>query len=106
MRGPGQEPYHGNYELQYYRCARRRGWGDHDLSLMEWTRNASSASATKAVLETLYGNLRKLRPRRWATGSTPGTPSPRCMEGAPLAFELRRDGRSIDPTGLMLPLTE
>ena len=28
------------------------------------------------------------------------------LEGAPLAFELRRDGRSIDPTGLMLPLTE
>ena len=25
---------------------------------------------------------------------------------APLAFELRRDGRSIDPAGLLLPLTE
>ena len=28
------------------------------------------------------------------------------LEGAPLAFELRRDGRSIDPAGLLLPLTE
>ena len=56
-------------------------------------------------LETLYGNLascaHEVGDRVYA-----GDAFATVLEGAPLAFELRRDGRSIDPTGLMLPLTE
>ena len=56
-------------------------------------------------LETLYGNLASCAHQvgdRVYAGDAFAT----VLEGAPLAFELRRDGRSIDPTGLMLPLTE
>ena len=56
-------------------------------------------------LETLYGNLESCA-HEVGDRVCAGDPFATVLEGAPLAFELRRDGRSIDPAGLLLPLTE
>lgn len=55
--------------------------------------------------ESIYGNLAECFA---AEGDrvTAGQIIARVLEDQPLAFELRRDGRSIDPKGRLLPLEE
>lgn len=55
--------------------------------------------------ETIYGNLQTCYAEvgdRVAAGENIAMK----MDGQPLAFELRNEGRSVDPTGLLLPFEE
>ena len=56
-------------------------------------------------VETVYGNLAECFVQEGDSVAS-GQIFARVLEGKPLAFELRRDGRSIDPRGRLMPLDE